>query len=628
MAKQHDSQAPSDTARQSGEAEDTNGSARPEPSDEVLHPAQLSLLLSRSVNSTITYTVSERNRIHRTLKALMDRGANGGVGGEDTRVINWDASGRTVDIEGVDSHRVTQVRLASCGGVGMTNQGEVIFVFHQYAYLGKGPSIHSVGQIEAFGHDICDKSYKVGGKQRMVISQGNLQYVVPFSVERGLVRMTLRPYTDHEWDTLPHLIITSDREWDPTVLDHSWNDDSFPPGSPTTHKHYRVPFTPVGEYSDRYAASLYTRAIKSCDRALDDHLDSTIEDCVLASLDDKPSPRTTWSANLSRLTRTTVTATMAVAALLIVAYRGTTVRAPDYNRLRPSFGWLDADTIEKTFDHTTQHARIPGNTILHRYFRSPFPAHNVPRREEDVSSDTVYGPVPAVDDGSTMAQIFVGASTLLTDVYGMTTEKQFVNTLADNIRERGAMNRLLTDSAAVETSEKAKELLRMLLVGAWSSEPGNQQQNPAERRINTVKTRTNIVMDRTASEPAKWLLALQYVCDLLNHVYHDSVSGVPLQLATGTRADISPFLRFYFNQPVYYRNISPQLGMSPERRGRWVGLSRHVGHGLCYKILDDDTHKIHHSSSVRPVDPTDLNLHLEPIGGEHDPIIKSLRLLI
>ena len=42
-----------------------------------------------------------------------------------------------------------------------------------------------------------------------------------------------------------------------------------------------------------------------------------------------------------------------------------------------------------------------------------------------------------------MAQIFVGKITLVTDVYPIKSQKQFVNTLEDNIRFRGAMTKLI-----------------------------------------------------------------------------------------------------------------------------------------------------------------------------------------
>ncbi len=31
--------------------------------------------------------------------------------------------------------------------------------------------------------------------------------------------MSIRPYTDREWDTLPHVILTADIDWDPTIID-------------------------------------------------------------------------------------------------------------------------------------------------------------------------------------------------------------------------------------------------------------------------------------------------------------------------------------------------------------------------------------------------------------------------
>ena len=55
-----------------------------------------------------------------------------------------------------------------------------------------------------------------------------------------------------------------------------------------------------------------------------------------------------------------------------------------------------------------------------------------------------------------MAQIIVGKRTLVTDVYPLKSQKQFVNTLEDNIRFRGAMTKLISDYAKVEISNKVK----------------------------------------------------------------------------------------------------------------------------------------------------------------------------
>jgi hypothetical protein len=112
---------------------------------------------------------------------------------------------------------------------------------------------------------------------------------------------------------------------------------------------------------------------------------------------------------------------------------------PDYESIRPKFGWLSKDIIKETFVWTTQYVRLPGSEILKKRYKSPFPALNVHRREEPVAMDTVYSDIPAIDDGSTCAQLYVGTLTTVADVYGMKSKKQLVNTLEDNIRERGAI---------------------------------------------------------------------------------------------------------------------------------------------------------------------------------------------
>jgi hypothetical protein len=81
---------------------------------------------------------------------------------------------------------------------------------------------------------------------------------------------------------------------------------------------------------------------------------------------------------------------------------------PDFSKLRPFFGWLQPDLIKKPFETTTQYARLPTGTILKQAFKSPNPALNVVRRQEPVACDIVYSDIPAIDDGSVAAVLFVG----------------------------------------------------------------------------------------------------------------------------------------------------------------------------------------------------------------------------
>jgi hypothetical protein len=147
--------------------------------------------------------------------SLIDRGANGGVAGDDVRIIF--CTNRTVDIKGIDNHHVNDIGIGTVGGVVHTQHGPVIVILHQYTLLGKGSSIHSPCQLELYKNKVNDKSTLVpGGKQQIQTSEG---YIIPLIIKDGLARLDIRPHTDHEFDTLPHVLLTSELEWDPTVLD-------------------------------------------------------------------------------------------------------------------------------------------------------------------------------------------------------------------------------------------------------------------------------------------------------------------------------------------------------------------------------------------------------------------------
>src|SRR5210317_916269 len=74
-------------------------------------------------------------------------------------------------------------------------------------------------------------------------------------------------------------------------------------------------------------------------------------------------------------------------------------RERDWERLRRHFAWLPKLVVQKTFDCTTQLARIPMSVHLQRHYKSPFPALNVNRRDEPVATDTVYADIPDIEHG-------------------------------------------------------------------------------------------------------------------------------------------------------------------------------------------------------------------------------------
>jgi len=152
--------------------------------------------------------------------SLSDRGASGGLLGSDSRFL--ESTDRFADVVGVGAHEIKDLRIGTGAALCQSlNHGPVILIINQYAHLGKGKTIHSCGQLEHFGNKVDDRSKRVGGKQLIVSHDG---YAIPLSVRGGLAYLDMRPCTDEEMDEYPHVILTSDSEWNPTVLDQEADD--------------------------------------------------------------------------------------------------------------------------------------------------------------------------------------------------------------------------------------------------------------------------------------------------------------------------------------------------------------------------------------------------------------------
>ena len=190
--------------------------------------------------------------------------------------------------------------------------------------------------------------------------------------------------------------------------------------------------------------------------------------------------------------------------------------------------------------------------------------------------------------GVKQGQLFVGKESLVSDIYPMRSGKQFVNTLEDNIHRCSAMDKLISDSAKNKFSHKVKDILKAYNTNDWQSEPYQQNQNPTEWRYRTIKARSNTIMNRTGAPAYCWLLTLQYVCYILNHISTASLGGqVPLQVLYGVTPDYSIMLLYTFYQPVFYATHDQHFpSESEECAGFWVCFAEHCGDFLTDMVLD------------------------------------------
>jgi len=111
-------------------------------------------------------------------------------------------------------------------------------------------------QLEAYKQDVNDRSLRTpgGGLQRILTVDG---YEIPLVIRNGLPYLNIRPYTDREFDTLPHVIMTSDNDWDPSVLDCDPMDATKGADvhDVTSERPIHENFNQFGEYMDRYVVT-------------------------------------------------------------------------------------------------------------------------------------------------------------------------------------------------------------------------------------------------------------------------------------------------------------------------------------------------------------------------------------
>ena len=267
-------------------------------------------------------------RVNQSNHHLIDRGANGGLAGADMKVIH--TTPRKINIVGIDNHELTGLNVVTAAALLDTQKGPIIGIFHEYAHLGKGKSIHASGQMEWFNCQVDDRSKIVGGAQRIETSEG---YVIPLSIESGLVYMhTIRIPTDQDLQNYPHVFFTSPDIWDASVLDHEitpslledinqHSDDSL------------LQDSIFDEYGD-----LHHRAIQTLNIFCDLPSPPSVEPLTHAYMHDSNPAEEDWKS------------------------------------LRPYFGWQSEQVIKNTYQVTSRFGgTIPQHDYLKRHFKSRNP---------------------------------------------------------------------------------------------------------------------------------------------------------------------------------------------------------------------------------------------------------------
>ena len=154
--------------------------------------------------------------------------------------------------------------------------------------------------------------------------------------------------TDQDLDQYPHVLLTRPPELDPSVFNYSHsNANGYPSWAP--------------------------------DPSVSDQHDPRIHEC----------------GNIHHRTIHTLSILSDTPNIFVKKHdqQQTTI---DNKKLKPYFGWVNADTIKKTFENSSQWAVTSTRFPVRKHIKSRFPAFNIPHRNDSVATDTIFSDKPAI----------------------------------------------------------------------------------------------------------------------------------------------------------------------------------------------------------------------------------------
>jgi len=529
--------------------------------------------------------VSEAATRSAKFRSLVDRGANGGLAGDDMRKIAM--TDRFIDVQGIDNHMVPHLRIGTFGAVVRTKAGShIILIFNQYAYHGHGKSIHSCLQMMDAGVTVNDTSRVLGGEQCLKVEE----YIIPLSFSNGLAYLELRPFTNKEWEKLPRIAVTNDVPWDPSIYDFDPLKDKVP--LMKDNPHIYEGFDENGEFQrikinkSKFGVAVRRNRSQGGGPALVPSILSQVrKDCNFALDKNKyrDDPDTVGQYFLKQ-----------------------SPGKVDFESERIFFLNQPRDIVERTFKASTQFYQSMGNNPhIKSLYRSSYPAINVKRRNEPVATDTVFSDIIAWG-GICAAQIFAGLTTRFISAHGVKTDKEYPDTLWDEIRKRGAMDIIISDMAKAEISKTVQSILRMHMIKDWQSEPLMHHQNYSERVYQDVKKYVNWVLNWSGAPPESWFYAFKYVVFIMNRTAVERLDWrTPQEALTGQTPDITILRQFHFWELCLIKNyVDPGKHFpseSTEIAVRFLGYAEDIGHGLTFIVFNPSTNAIIYRSRIKKI---------------------------
>ena len=168
----------------------------------------------------------------------------------------------------------------------------------------------------------------------------------------------MRPYTNQEYEDLPHVIMSNDRKWDPRKFDLDYPIGSNDHDTDLLHDRRDPHYTILGEYIG------HKTTIDDDDSSLEDFISGEIfEDASAQPTPDLPS-QDFWIPAADYDHSELVNRCMRSAYNIDLTSDKPRTHIPvkqDFTQLKRFFAWLPSRLIEHTFQNSTQYVCMPNS---------------------------------------------------------------------------------------------------------------------------------------------------------------------------------------------------------------------------------------------------------------------------
>jgi hypothetical protein len=157
-------------------------------------------------------------------------------------MLALEGSERFDNVSGLVGHKVNPLRIVTAQELITILKGNPIATLIKWLYSGKGRVSCRVSTFN--GADINENSHFLPvGEQRILMDD----YQCPLDIYNGMAYLCCRPPTPHELETLLHMIMSTDLDWNPGIFDNDIDDVEAFYEATDDVIHHR-PFDQYGEY--------------------------------------------------------------------------------------------------------------------------------------------------------------------------------------------------------------------------------------------------------------------------------------------------------------------------------------------------------------------------------------------